>query len=233
MDPYIPDGEVPKVEHDAPLPDIETVPVTRGAGLTPGDAISVEPKGIPVGETVEPVVMPSGEVAPMVGVGLTIPLTCALAALQMTGAARIAVINATLSRILRFAMNSSGARFSDIGQSLSRGSFERSAAADVQIVIQRLVPLRLPCIEPRKSSLLSAVRCRMRTEIFGPRLNLNDGRRGCRRWSCFEWAGLGSHAACNQHAREDRCSEKDTHGATRSAVMSLRRKVGRSLRLFN
>jgi hypothetical protein len=159
--------------------------------------------------------MPSGEVAPMVGVGLTIPLTCALAALQMTSAGRIAVINATLSRILRFAMNSSGARFSDIGQSLSRGSFERSAAADVQIVIQRLVPLRLPCIEPRKSSLLSAVRCRMRTEIFGPRLNLNDGRRGCRRWSCFEWAGLGSDAACNQHAREDRCSEKDTHGATR------------------
>jgi hypothetical protein len=135
VDPYIPDGEVPKVEHDAPLPDIETVPVTRGAGLTPGDAISVEPKGIPVGETVEPVVMPSGEVAPTVGVGLTIPLTCALAALQMTSAGRIAVINATLSRILRFAMNSSGVRSSDIGQSLCRGCFERSAAADVQIVI--------------------------------------------------------------------------------------------------
>jgi hypothetical protein len=105
VDPNIPDGEVPRVEHDVPLPGIETEPVTRGAGLTPGDAISVEPKGMPVGETVEPVVMPSGEVAPMLGVGLTIPLTCALAAWQ-TSTGRIAAINATPSRILRFAMHS-------------------------------------------------------------------------------------------------------------------------------
>jgi hypothetical protein len=63
-----------------PLPGTEIVPVTVGAGLTPGDAISVEPNGMPVGETVESAVMPSGEVAPMLGVGLTIPLTCALAA---------------------------------------------------------------------------------------------------------------------------------------------------------
>jgi hypothetical protein len=116
VDPNIPDGEVPRVEHDVPLPGIEAEPVTIGAGLTPGDAISVEPKGIPVGETVEPVVMPSGEVAPMPGVGLTIPLTCALAALQMMNAGRIAAINATPSRILRFAMNSSGAWLSDIDQ---------------------------------------------------------------------------------------------------------------------
>ena len=81
MDPNIPDDEVPSVEHDVPLPGIATEPVTIGAGLSPGDAISVEPKGMPVGETVDPVVMPSGEVAPMLGVGLTIPLTCALAAL--------------------------------------------------------------------------------------------------------------------------------------------------------
>jgi hypothetical protein len=70
---------------------------------------------MPVGETVELVVMPSGEVAPMLGVGLTIPLTCALAALQTASAGRSAAINASLSRILRFAMKSSP-RLLDIGQ---------------------------------------------------------------------------------------------------------------------
>jgi hypothetical protein len=70
---------------------------------------------MPVGETVELVVMPSGEVAPMLGVGLTIPLTCALAALQTASAGRSAAINASLNRILRFAMKSSP-RLSDIGQ---------------------------------------------------------------------------------------------------------------------
>jgi hypothetical protein len=73
---------------------IEIVPVTpAGAGLMPGEAISVEPSGMPVWETPEPVPMPSGDVAPMVGVGLAIPLTCALAALQTTRTASIAVIN--------------------------------------------------------------------------------------------------------------------------------------------
>jgi len=76
---------------------IEIVPVASpGAGLTPGDAISVEPRGMPVGETVEPVPMPSGEVAPMVGVGLAIPLICAMAALQTTSAGRIAAIHGNL-----------------------------------------------------------------------------------------------------------------------------------------
>jgi hypothetical protein len=118
VDPNIPDGEVPRVEHDVPLVGIEFVPVTMGPGLTPGDAISVEPNGMPVGETVEPVVMPSGEVAPMLGVGLTIPLTCAMATLQTKSAGRTAVISESLTGILRFAMISPGARLSDIGQSL-------------------------------------------------------------------------------------------------------------------
>jgi hypothetical protein len=99
-----------------PPAGIAIVPVTLGAGLTPGDAISVEPKGMPVWETVEPVVMPSGEVTPMLGVGVTIPLTCALAILQATSAGRTAAINAALTRILRFVMDASGARLSDIGQ---------------------------------------------------------------------------------------------------------------------
>ena len=76
---------------------IEIVPVASpGAGLMPGDAISVEPRGMPVGETVEPVPLPSGEVAPIVGVGLAIPLICAMAALQTTSAGRIATIHENL-----------------------------------------------------------------------------------------------------------------------------------------
>ena len=98
VDPNIPEGEVPMVEHVVPLLGVVIVPVTIGAGLTPGDAISVEPSGIPVGETDEPVVaMPSGEVAARVGVGLAIPLTCAIAALQMKSAERIAAITDNLA----------------------------------------------------------------------------------------------------------------------------------------
>jgi hypothetical protein len=98
VDPNIDDGAVPMVEHVL-LFGMEIVPVASpGAGLTPGDAISVEPSGIPVGETGEPVVaMPSGEVAPTVGVGLAMPLTCAIAVLQTTSAARIAAINGNLT----------------------------------------------------------------------------------------------------------------------------------------
>jgi hypothetical protein len=101
VDPNIPDGEVPNVEHGVPLPGIEIVPVTPvGAGLTPGDEISVEPRGMPVWETAEPVPIPRGEVAPMVGVGLAIPLTCAMAALQTTSDGRIAAINDNLIGVL-------------------------------------------------------------------------------------------------------------------------------------
>jgi hypothetical protein len=87
------------VEHVVLLPGMEIVPVASpGAGLTPGDAISVEPSGIPVGETDEPVaVMPSGVVVARLGVGLAIPLTCAMAAWQTNSAGRIAAINDSLT----------------------------------------------------------------------------------------------------------------------------------------
>jgi hypothetical protein len=97
-DPNIDDGAVPMVEHAVLLLGMEIVPVASpGAGLTPGDAISVEPSGIPVGETGEPVAaMPSGEVVPTVGVGIAVPLTCAIAALQTKSAGRIAAIGDNL-----------------------------------------------------------------------------------------------------------------------------------------
>jgi hypothetical protein len=99
VDPNIDDGVVPRVEHVVLLLGMEIVPVASpGAGLTPGDTISVEPSGIPVGETGEPVVaMPSGEVASRVGVGVAIPPTCAIAELQTKSAARIAAIGDNLT----------------------------------------------------------------------------------------------------------------------------------------
>jgi hypothetical protein len=99
VDPNMEDGAVPMVEHDVLLLGMEIVPVASpGAGLTPGDAISVEPSGIPVGETGEPVAaMPSGEVVARLGVGVAIPLTCAIAALQTKGAARTAAITGNLT----------------------------------------------------------------------------------------------------------------------------------------
>jgi hypothetical protein len=102
LDPNIPEGEVPAVEHVVSLFGIEVVPVTPvGAGLTPGDAISVAPRGIPVCGTAEPVPKPSGEVAAIVGVGPAMSLICAIAAaLQTTSAERIATITDNLIRNL-------------------------------------------------------------------------------------------------------------------------------------
>jgi hypothetical protein len=136
VDPYMPEGAVPSVEHVVPLFGIAPAPVEKvGAGLIPGDASSVEPRGIPVGETVEPVPMPSGEVAPMVGVGLAIPVTCATATLQKKSAGMTAAISENLIDALgllggslrrapmstSFATIPPGAKLSDIAQSLSVG----------------------------------------------------------------------------------------------------------------
>jgi hypothetical protein len=100
VDPDIVDGEVPTVEHEVVLPGIAIVPVTPvGAGLIPGDASSVAPRGM-VGETVEPVPRPSGDVGLRLGVGAGIP--CAMATLQKTSAGSTAAIREDLIGILRF-----------------------------------------------------------------------------------------------------------------------------------
>jgi hypothetical protein len=103
LDPYMSMGEVATDEHAVPLlvVGIEIVPARPvGAGLTPADVISVEPSGIPVGELAEPIVMPSGEVAPIVGVGATESSTCAIAALQRASAGKSAAINDNLIVVL-------------------------------------------------------------------------------------------------------------------------------------
>ena len=117
-----------------PLLGIDIVPVTPvGAGLTPGDAISVEPRGMPVGETAEPIPIPSGEVALMVGVGLAVPVTCAIATLQTKSAGMTAATNEKIGVFrfptapphrapINFATITLGARLSDIAQSHSCGA---------------------------------------------------------------------------------------------------------------
>jgi hypothetical protein len=67
-DPNIVDGAVPMVEHTVlPMMLVEG----SGAGLTPGEAISVAPNGMPVPPTGALGTMPSGEVAESEGVGIT------------------------------------------------------------------------------------------------------------------------------------------------------------------
>ncbi len=141
VDPNISEGGVAVVEHAVPLlvVGIVIVPVTPvGNGLSPGDVISVAPNGIPVGELVEPVVMPSGEVAPIIGVGVTVPSngssTCAIARLPTRSAGSTVAISRNFAGILGFpaesprraptliiATGSPAVRLSDIGQSLGSG----------------------------------------------------------------------------------------------------------------
>jgi hypothetical protein len=105
-DPNICEGGVATVGHAvlAAVVGIVIVPVTpAGTGLTPREVISVESSGIPAGELAEPVATPSGEVGPIVGVGLTVPsnCTCAIATLQTNSAGKAAPINENLIGVLR------------------------------------------------------------------------------------------------------------------------------------
>jgi len=106
LEPDIPNDGLPMAKHVVPFPVIPNAPAGAGPSpgdatsvtpmgipLSPGDASSVAPMGIPVGGTGEPGAMPSGEVAPIPGVGLPIPPTCAYAGMQPTSAACIAAIN--------------------------------------------------------------------------------------------------------------------------------------------
>jgi hypothetical protein len=133
VEPNISEGEAATVGHAVLLlvVGMVIVPVTPvGSGLTPGEVISMAPSGIPVGE---PAAMPSGEVAPTVGVGATVPSncpsTCATATLPANNAGRTAATSQNLVGALLTAWprrapatGSPGVRLSDIGQSLSGGA---------------------------------------------------------------------------------------------------------------
>jgi hypothetical protein len=75
------------------------LPVTIGAGLMPGEGSSVAPRPIPKGEIAAPVLLPSGEVVPTVGVGSAIPVTCASAP-PLARKARQAAIKRYLTGLL-------------------------------------------------------------------------------------------------------------------------------------
>jgi hypothetical protein len=93
-EPNIWDDEVPTVEHGMPSEGTAIVPVgLDGRGLNPADVISVEPSGIPVGETGDSDdALPRGEVSPIAGVGTTIPFICARARLPTSSTGRAAAI---------------------------------------------------------------------------------------------------------------------------------------------
>lgn len=109
VEPNISEGAVAPVEHCVLVVavGIVIVPVTPplGAGLSPGEVISVEPNGIPVGEPADPVATPRGEVAPIIGVGVTVAPTCATAMLLAKSTGRTVAISETLNRFLPFCSN--------------------------------------------------------------------------------------------------------------------------------
>jgi len=164
VDPNISEGEVAAVEHVVPLVVVGMVivPVMPvGTGLTPGEVISVASNGIPVRETAEPVATPSGEVAPIVGVGVGIAPTCAMAALPTNSAGRTTAISKSLVDVFRlqtasprrapistsFATGSLGVMLSDIDQSLTGGarSFGKISSGRCSI----------SCSAPRPTSVAS------------------------------------------------------------------------------
>jgi hypothetical protein len=87
--------EPPIPEHGVVLPVVRpSGDVPGAAGLKPGDASSVAPRGMPVGATGEPAPMPSGDVMPS-GEGsdeVLVPPTCAKAEPQPKRTATAVVI---------------------------------------------------------------------------------------------------------------------------------------------
>jgi hypothetical protein len=89
--PVAPMGGAPTTVEQTVNPDPN---VLGGAGLNPGVASSVAPRGTPVGPTGPAAeLMPNGEVTPIPGIGLPIPPTCAKTGLQPRNAARIPAIS--------------------------------------------------------------------------------------------------------------------------------------------
>jgi hypothetical protein len=99
VDPYIVLGAVPTVEQITPPLGMVIVPVgSEGMGLTPGEAISVEPSGMPACETGAPMA-PSGVVALIEGVGAAMPVTWAKAAFAANKEINAAAVNVSFTAL--------------------------------------------------------------------------------------------------------------------------------------
>jgi hypothetical protein len=108
VDPNIVDGAVPMVEHVVlPIMPAEG----SGAGLTPGEAISVAPNGMPVPPTGALGTMPSGDVVESEGVGIT-PACCAAAWPQRRADAAVIIRKRFMvfSSVVRSARRTRGAK---------------------------------------------------------------------------------------------------------------------------
>jgi hypothetical protein len=85
----------------AAAPTVVPHAVPDGPGLTPGFANPIAPMGIPGGGTGLPAVLPSGEVAPTLGIVVpSPPMTCAMAA----GQSKTSV--SAIAKTSRFIVNS-------------------------------------------------------------------------------------------------------------------------------
>jgi hypothetical protein len=105
-EPNMSADEAPNVVQGTLLSGIAMVPVGLiGAGLVPGEVISVAPKGIPVPPTELPLLTSSGEVVPTSGVGTTM-LCCAMAAWLARTKESSIPINESLTGILRLKIRS-------------------------------------------------------------------------------------------------------------------------------
>jgi len=105
-EPNMSADEAPNVVQGTLLPGIAMVPVGLiGAGLVPGEVISVAPNGIPVPPTELPLLTSSGEVVPTSGVGTTM-LCCAMAAWLARTKESSIPINESLTGILRLKIRS-------------------------------------------------------------------------------------------------------------------------------
>jgi hypothetical protein len=98
-DPNIVDGAAPMVEH-AVLPMLDET----GIGLTPAEAISVAPSGMPVPPTGALGTMPSGDVAESEGVGIT--AACCAKAVPHSKAEAAVIIRKRFMVFLRFRSSS-------------------------------------------------------------------------------------------------------------------------------
>jgi hypothetical protein len=119
-DPNIVDGAVPMVEHTV-LPMVDEI----GAGLTPGEAISVAPNGMPVPPTGALGTMPSGDVAESEGVGIT--AACCAKAWPHSRAEAVVIIR---KRFMVLSSSGRGSATNKQGGDRSGGHWESALRSD-------------------------------------------------------------------------------------------------------
>jgi hypothetical protein len=175
-----------KVVIEPDIPDVG-LPVTGQVvllsnGLSPGDTSCVEPMGIPVGGTCELGTMPSGEVAPMLGVGLPIPPTCAKAEPQPNSNADAVAI---AKRVIMGSTFYSRSRHSSrLPVRLDDNAIKRQymASRGLLRLVRRCFDRRTPAIDLPEASMLPPTRsanCSIPLGRTAPQLARSNPPRPC------------------------------------------------------